>query len=114
MPKVFNPNSPTIESLVPEAICLVCDRNGRDRHGKYRFTRNQLMTTQLDNIVAAATGSDSKEPEMAVSHALTRLVKGMSIRRIGRGEYELFILLPILEHYRQNPSKRRLPGWTTN
>ena len=101
---------PTIQRLIHEAIFLVCDRNGRDRNGKYRFTRNQLINTQLDNIAAAATRSKSKDLTAAVGYELTHLCEVTWIRRIGHGEYELedlgvFYLIDLLDG-----ETRHLPG----
>ena len=102
---------PTIQRLIHEAIFLVCDRNGIDRNGKYRFTRSQLITHHLDNIEAAATRSRSKDLTAAIGYELTHLCEVTWIRRIGHGEYELtedlgvFYLINLVED-----EPRHLPG----
>ena len=72
-----------VQDEVLEAICRVCDRNGNAR-----FTRDQLIHTEMETIVTVS-GSDAEHPEMSVSFRLTGLVKSGFIKRIDHGEYEL-------------------------
>ena len=72
-----------VQDEVLEAICRVCDRNSNPR-----FTRDQLIHTEMETMVTAS-GSDAEHPEMSVSFRLTRLVKSGFIKRIDHGEYEL-------------------------
>ena len=103
-------HSPTIDALVVEAICFVCDRNGRDRHGRYCFRRDQIMSTSLlDRIVKAATGSDVKDPQPIVSWEISKLEGGL-IRRVGHGEYEL-VARVYIELFHQGTLPKRLSGW---
>ena len=108
---------PTVEELVNEAICLVCDRNGRDPSGKYRFTRDQLVSTRMVEVIeSAATGSDAQDSVRTISHVLSEMSKsdsGILLRRVGHGLYELGpTLVWMLAKYRTNEVlKRRLPGW---
>lgn len=104
-------DSRTIDSFVLEAICMICDLNGRDRRGRYFFTTDQLMGARmLDRIDKAATGSDVKDPKETVSRGLSELVKAKTVKHIRRAEYEL-VSGAFIELFREGTLPKRLPGW---
>lgn len=101
---------PTIADLVLEAICFVCDRNGKDRQGRYWFRKDQMTSAQmLDRIVKAATGSDAKEPQVTISREISKL-EGSTIKRVGHGEYVL-VFSVYAELFHNGTLPKRLPGW---
>lgn len=71
-----------------------------------------MDSRMLANIKSVATGSDSEEPTMTISHELSRLNNGVSLRRVGVGLYELGpVLVHMLTMYRKGILRGRLRGW---